>query len=499
MVFLSAVFKINFRSKYLINMKSFLFSIILLTIVQFSSLGQTTVTARIQNYPQKQVFVYRCYGDTLIFVDSTKTDDKGILKFSFPINNSSAGIYRFNLPRNQWFYILTPKNSNRKTEEIKINTVFQIDLFNNIASDSLIVVESEQNRMFYRFQSYQQKIAIANAFLKGMMRQYPLLDPLHPVLVKEWESRFSNAKELYQEISKNPLKLDTVVHLIASAYYQPINPDWKIPDNIRDSIIAAHYFDYFNPANDFYLNTNILPEKIYNYFDLFSALIRIKRESHTDYELKLTAASHEFLKHTQMNAAVHQFCLQFIMKKLDKEKMYDALYSVYDKWVYTGNVGDCEQTNPSLNQWREKISVLRNIQIGKTAPDFEIAIEKLNMHKIPADYLLLVFWATWCPHCIGEVPKIKNIVNDFQSKHKGQTLVPIFISLDNSEIQWKDFVKKNDLQNYIHLCDLKGWKGEIVKRFNVFATPSMFLLDNEKKIIAKPEDISKLNNILKSK
>lgn len=479
-------------------MKSFISSLVLIISIQINVSATPLLAASISNYPLKYVYAFRCFGDSLIFIDSLKTDEKG--KFNFA-QFSSKGIYRFNLPSNQWFYVLSTgsaatlgKEAGRQVEEnIEIKTVYRFDMFNNLASDSLEVIKSDENKLFYKFQRAQKQATVANFVLKEMIRLYPLQDPFHKVIENEYFERYKAMDELLKESSHSPS-----AQLIINAYYQPMNPDWKGPDDWRDSVIATHYFDYFHPSEngEFYMNTSILPEKIDNYFDLFSFLMRVNRETNTDYEKKIKNAADEFLKHTQADHSVHEFCLKYILKKLDKRKMYDAMFSVYDKWVYQAVSGDCSQTYPSLNQWREKISVLRNVQIGNAAPDFEVVSGKMNMYQIPADYTLLVFWASWCPHCTLEIPKIKKAVEDFQNSHKEKSVITLFISLDNDEKAWKDFVEKNSLGSNIHLCDLKGWQGRIVRQYNVFATPSMFLLNKDKKIINKPESEEQLNFVL---
>lgn len=479
--------------------------IIILSFIFFCLTGlaqnHTVISGNIKNYSNKPLYLYKCFGDSLIFIDSIKTDEKGRFtayfqkSFNPEKNNSGIGIYRFNLISNQWFYLLSPLSQRGEAgNEVKIKTVYRFDMFNNWATDNMEVIKSEENKMFYKFQLAQKKINLANYVMKEMMRLYPLHDPFHKVIEKEYLQRYKALDDLFGEVNKNYPHTSSVK--VINAYYQPVNPDWREADNWSDSIIAAHYFDYFHPEDEFYLHTNILPEKIDNYFDLFSFLTRVNRETVSDYEIKIKTASDEFLKHTVSNPSVHEFCLQYILKKLEKEKMLDALYSVYDKWVVNASAGDCVQSNPALNKWREKVSVLRNIQIGSKAPDFEVVPGRVNLYNLPADYTLLVYWASWCPHCVDEIPKTKKAIEDFQNANKEKSLASVFISLDNEEKVWKEFVEKNGLGSYIHLCDFKGWKGGIVKRYNVFATPTMFLLDKDKRIINKPENTEQLKVFL---
>ena len=58
----------------------------------------------------------------------------------------------------------------------------------------------------------------------------------------------------------------------------------------------------------------------------------------------------------------------------------------------------------------------------------------------------------------------------------------------------KRFLKKTHFEEYYNICDGKGWNSPIVEAYAVDMTPSVFLLDKNKIIIAKPFDIEELIN-----
>jgi hypothetical protein len=49
--------------------------------------------------------------------------------------------------------------------------------------------------------------------------------------------------------------------------------------------------------------------------------------------------------------------------------------------------------------------------------------------------------------------------------------------------------------NWINVSDLKGWNGNAVKDYFIYATPTMFLVDKYKKIISKPMNIEQVKNL----
>ena len=464
------------------------------------------VKGNIKNYGDKPLRFYKCYGDTLLLLDSTVTNKKGDFAFSTsvkPIINAkvnsthSDGMYKIVLQKNQFFYVLY----NRTPVEIK--TLYQSNAFYNVATDSLIVLKSEDNKLFYEFQNLQQSINVANYWLLQMMRLFPLSDPFHKQIEAEYFSRYNAMEQFVKsvgswELGVGSLKIKDKDHKsnmaakIILAYYQPVNPDWKQPDPKRDSIIVAHYFEYFNPADSFYMNTNILKEK----FDMYITMSTNKRDAYgqpiKDEMIAINAAQ-KYLDKTKNNQENFDFYLLYLLKKFKKEHKETTFLYFYDIYLKP-NEGDCESNNKQFDWAREFANKLRNVSIGSTAPDFTLN-DDLQLNGIVSDYTLILFWASWCPHCTQEVPKIKKIIDDFNQKGDKKILT-VAVSLDTDKDQWQKFVKENSLLSFLNFSEFKGWKSDVVKKYNVYATPSMFLLDKDKKIIAKPELSSQLLNAL---
>lgn len=438
----------------------------------------------IKNYTNQSLSLYQCYKDSLILVETINTNNKG--QFSFTVlTNENIALYKITLLKNQSFYILNDGNP------IEIKTIFQPDIFNNIATDSLTVLKSEENKHFYAFQQLQQRLNIADYFLLQMMRIYPLLDPFHKQLEEEYYTRHKGINNFVKNSGalSNTQRLTTKVAL---AYYQPINPDWKQPDQWRDSIVAHHYFDFFHPSDSFYLQTNILAEKM----DIFLKLKTNKVDAYGQpirNELFLSDAAQEFLIQTKTNDINFEFCFNYFLKKFSADHNEQAFLTLFNAY-YIPETGDCESNILVDENLKEKANKLKNVSVGTIAPDFTIMEEKLNLYQLPSEYTLLLFWASWCPHCVEEVPKIREFVNTYQQK--GKNIIVVAISLDTEEKQWTQFVEQNQLTNWVNMSDFKSWEGTIPKRYNIYATPTMFLLDKEKKIIAKPETVLQLMNTL---
>ena len=68
----------------------------------------------------------------------------------------------------------------------------------------------------------------------------------------------------------------------------------------------------------------------------------------------------------------------------------------------------------------------------------------------------------------------------------------VAISLDASRNDWKNQVDEMGTESWYNLSDLQGWDGPTTVNYNVFATPTMFLIDKNRRILAKPITVSEL-------
>lgn len=129
------------------------------------------------------------------------------------------------------------------------------------------------------------------------------------------------------------------------------------------------------------------------------------------------------------------------------------------------------------------ILTLENVQIGKVAPDFTLpdtAGVKISLSDFRGKYVLLDFWASWCPPCRRENP---NVVKAYQA-NKDKNFTIIGISLDKNRDRWIKAIKDDQL-TWTHVSDLKYWDSEIPALYGVRGIPSNVLLDPDGVIIAK--------------
>ncbi len=452
-----------------------LFSILLL----INNINAQNISGNIKNADKMPLYLFSYYGNEQTLIDSTITDEKGNFNFKMP----DSGIqYEVRLGQSsQYFYILKDK------EDIKLQTVYNPHFMWNYAEDSMKIIKSKENKEFYKFLKYQRSWMIGQYWLMQMMRLYPMVDPFHKTLVKEYNNRYLDLAN-YMEKSKKNLKYNA--HRIALAYYLP-NPDWQKPDPWRDSVIAAHYFDYFDPSDITFLYTFVLPEKMNMYLKLRTN-VRDEYGQPVYDEFLFASAALDFLKHTENNEIVKNFCLSYFLNFFKDQHLEKAFIIVYDTYLKTDE-GDCGTQDDQWAWARKLADKYKDIELGSPAPDFMIPQKNISLYHIPSKYLLLVFWASWCPHCVEEIPYIYEATMDFPDS----TLTTVAISLDTVPQMLETFINIKNIGNrWIHYSEYKGWNSNVVKAYNVYATPTMFLLDKNRNVIAKPISYDELTKVL---
>lgn len=98
------------------------------------------------------------------------------------------------------------------------------------------------------------------------------------------------------------------------------------------------------------------------------------------------------------------------------------------------------------------------------------------MNKINSEKVLILFYTSWCPHCKELLSQLNKLYKN-QREKKYEILA---ISLDTNKENWQNFSKEN-CSSIINISDLKGWDSKSANDYYIYATPTMFLIDKEKK------------------
>ena len=147
-----------------------------------------------------------------------------------------------------------------------------------------------------------------------------------------------------------------------------------------------------------------------------------------------------------------------------------------------------------INQIESMIARMEKVQVGSEAPDFtlpDVDGNPVSLSSFRGKYVLVDFWAAWCPDCRKENP---NIVAAWD-KYKGKNFAVLGVSLDRNRDQWLAAIEKDGL-TWTQVSDLKYWSSDAAVLYCIRWIPMSFLIDPEGKIVAIGLEGEELHNKL---
>lgn len=151
--------------------------------------------------------------------------------------------------------------------------------------------------------------------------------------------------------------------------------------------------------------------------------------------------------------------------------------------------------------------VMSNL-IGETAADLEMVNEKgkpTNLYSLSAKYVVVNFWDPTCSHCRIEIPLMDSIYNA-KWKKQGVKIFAVLTEAKEKE-KWVEFINSHHLENWTNVYEPEQKSKEILSKkqpsfkqlYNVIQTPTLYLLDKDKKIIAKQLTLEQIDEVLQTK
>jgi thiol-disulfide isomerase/thioredoxin len=126
----------------------------------------------------------------------------------------------------------------------------------------------------------------------------------------------------------------------------------------------------------------------------------------------------------------------------------------------------------------------KNVYVGST----------FNLHSVKNDFTILYFWDVDCGHCKKETPVMRDVYKKLKDKNVTLIAVSLVFSRESKE-KWVNFVNENQLYDWINA--FYPYSIKYKELYDIQSTPQLFILDKNKKIIAKrigPEQCEEIIN-----
>jgi thiol-disulfide isomerase/thioredoxin len=127
--------------------------------------------------------------------------------------------------------------------------------------------------------------------------------------------------------------------------------------------------------------------------------------------------------------------------------------------------------------------------VGSQAPEItwkENETQKSLSALTGYDYYVIAFFSSTCSHCQEEMP----IFHDFILGINNLKVIAIGLEDENSFASYNTMTE--NFPEFINVMETDKWESKLAKSFGISAVPSFYVLDNEKTIIAKPDDVEEI-------
>lgn len=182
--------------------------------------------------------------------------------------------------------------------------------------------------------------------------------------------------------------------------------------------------------------------------------------------------------------------IEFIKKNMGTSI---AVYATSIRWDGDKNIPFLEslatafeKAHPNLavtQKINEKVRILKSTSIGGNVTDIKLPDKdgkEIALSSTKAKYILIDFWASWCPPCRFE----SQTLVELYKKYNGKGFEIYGVSLDDKKDAWLEAIEK-DKRTWINVSTLQGFEMPVTFDYAVTSLPAKFIVDSNGKIIAK--------------
>lgn len=423
------------------------------------------IKMQIKDVQDTVCYLANYYGDKTYLVDTSVVDTKG--KFTFEGDSAlPGGIY------------IVAGQSNNKYFEFIIDREQKFSIYTE-AEDINGKIEfknSTENDLFYDFIRFNMASRIEIETLRKS--KSPGLDSDSITKIDNRILELNSDLENYQDriIIENP---GGFVSVMLKAMQEPEVVDVPILENGREDSVyqyqyyKQHFWDNYDLSDDRLLRTPLFHKRLERYF---SGVLY----QHPD---TIITEADIYIGKTRDNKEVFKYSVWFLTYKFETSKImgFDEIFvHMVDKYYLTGEAYWSDST--VVASLSKRADALRSILIGARAPELILIDTSYTWHSLHysiADYMILLFYEVDCNHCKNEIDTLKAWYD------KNEIGLQVFaVNTDTSLTKWKNYILEKDL-TWINVNGTRSITQDYHDLYDIRTTPTLFLLDEKKQIIAK--------------
>ncbi|MBK8847996.1 MAG: DUF5106 domain-containing protein [Bacteroidetes bacterium] len=437
------------------------------------------ITCKFSGIPAEKCFLANHFGDKQYIQDSCEADRSG--NFVFQGSKSlPGGMYLVVLPSKRYLEVMIDKEQ-----------FFSIEGDSTLSPEMVKVKGSTDNKQFYDYLAY---ISAKNKAIQPLRDRYNALSAEEQKTshVREQMKAIDDDVANYKDdfMKKNPQAFLTAIFNYSESPdvpEPPVNPDGSIDSNFAYNYYKGHFWDKINFADARMLRTPIYHQKLVEYFDKLVYQIPDSINKEADMMVIKAEADTEVWKYT----------VWFITYHFETSKIM-GLDAVFVHMVnnYYKRPKAYWLSDDGLYKIQERAKQLDPILLGKKVRNIVLqdSLEHYrSMYDIRNKYTLLLFWDPDCGHCQKVVPKVRDFYD--KTKQNGIDLEVYGVCTEAEVEKWKKYMREKNL-NWINVADFK-FRDNFRHDFDISTTPQIFLLDTDKKLIAKKLEIEQVEDLIK--
>ena len=439
---------------------------ILLLTLHLPAQDSIRISGKLLNNTRFPKIVVQKFGTGVYDIAAMAVDkDSGTFSIKAPLD-IETGVYRFRYSQTGFGeYVDVIVNGSEK------EIYFELDLLPAVNERKPVFKVSEVNRRWYKFREAESVAMLKTNLLDQMLAAWPNeTDSLYRSIFKErtkliaafWQKR-------KQYLDREPDFWARAMVANNKPYFAHPRQEWRLQDFYK----RGQYWQGLQTNSPELLSTPLYTNLILEYIRYYmNPEMEFTQEQMQAGFIKSvdTIITHFSGNETTRNFAIRYLQLGF--KELGMEEVLQYIDQTYASSQCTDGIED--------DAMQQRLKGYEAMKEGSPAPDIQWVGMDGNLtglYNLESDKVLLVFWASWCPHCMEMLPGLNAWAAD---KHDIQVLA---ISLDTDATAYTQTV--NNYNNMLHFCDYKGWESQPVKDYFIYGTPTYFLLDNKRQILGK--------------
>ncbi len=245
-----------------------------------------------------------------------------------------------------------------------------------------------------------------------------------------------------------------------------------------------HYWENINLSDGRLIRTPIFHKKLVQFFD---KVVYQQTDS--------LISSIDFLIQKIPDQEIFKYVVWYLTYEYANSKImgFDAIFvHMIDTYYAKGRAYWADSS--VVASVVDKANKLRRVLIGNTAPEMVI-IDTLgnlqSMHAIPGKWTLLFFYDPDCGHCKKETQVLKKWTDTTNIE-----LNVIAINSKKDKKKWEHFISTYQLDSWYHLNGMTSATEDFRELYNIKSYPETYLLDRQKKIIAKEISIAQIKELI---